>query len=141
MQDKNRKGVKRLLGQAGMSLLEIIIAVGIVGTVGGYIVSKVMDRARQADIRQAQAQINDLVANVKMYKRDKKKYPEGEDGLQALVDAGIIEELPSDPWGGEFNYEAPGSRSGKKFEIWSDGPDEESETDDDVTSWNKDADE
>lgn len=128
---------KRLANQIGMSLLEIIIAIGIVGTVGGYIVSKVMQSAERADVKQAQAQINDLVANVKLFKREKKVYPTSDQGLQALVDENIMEELPVDPWGAEYNYESPGSHGDSKFDIWSNGPDEEDGTDDDVVSWKK----
>lgn len=131
---------KRLANQIGMSLLEIIIAIGIVGTVGGYIVSKVMQSAEKADINQAQSQINDLVANVKLYKREKKEYPSTDQGLEALVEANIIEEVPSDPWGGEYHYESPGSHGESKFDIWSDGPDEEEGSGDDVVSWKKSAD-
>lgn len=128
---------KRLVNQIGMSLLEVIIAIGIVGTVGGYIVSKVMQSAEKADIKQAQSQINDLVANVKLYKREKKEYPTTDQGLQVLVDADIIEEVPQDPWGADYNYESPGSHGDSKFEVWSNGPDEEDGTDDDVVSWKK----
>lgn len=128
---------KRFRNQIGMSLLEVIIAIGIVGTVGGYVVTKVMQSAEKADIKQAQSQLNDLVANVKLYKREKKEYPTSDQGLQALVEADIIEEAPQDPWGADYNYESPGSHGDGKFEIWSNGPDEEDGTDDDVVSWKK----
>lgn len=123
--------------QLGMSLLEIIIAIGIVGAVGGYIVTKVFQQSQRADTKQAQAQLNDLVANVKLYKREKKEYPTSDQGLTALVDAGIIEEVPTDPWGADYNYASPGSHGEDKFEIWSNGADEQEDTEDDVVSWKK----
>jgi len=43
--------------------------------------------------------------------------------------AGII-----DPWGNEYQYMSPG-RDGRRFDIWSFGPDGIPDTDDDIGSW------
>lgn len=139
--EKKKKCWISLAGQKGMSLFEVLIAIGIVAVVGGYVMKKVFENAEKADVKQAQVQINDLSANVKYYKRENKTYPSSDQGLGALVESGIMEEVPTDPWGSEYNYESPGSHSGNKFEIWSNGPDEESGTEDDIVSWKKDEEE
>lgn len=136
----NQKTWKRLTNQLGMSLLEVMIAIGIVAVVGGYIVKKVSDRAEQADIEQTRGIITDLEGDIKFYKRKKQDYPTTDVGLQALVDSGILEEVPLDAWNNEINYESPGTHGDNKFEIWSNGPDEEPDTKDDIVSW-KQADE
>lgn len=129
--------IKRMKNQKGMSLLEIIIAIGIVAGVGGMIMTQVFKSRDKANIKSAGLQITNLVQQVKMYKSDHKKYPSS---LEDLVDD-YIDEVPDDPWGGEYFYESPGSHANKKFEIWSAGPDEEEDTDDDITSWKKKSDE
>ena len=139
--NKKKKFLINFFDQKGMSLIEVLIAIGIVAVVGGYIVTKVFQNAEKADVKQAQVQINDLTANVKYYKRENKSYPSSDQGLEALVESGIMEEVSTDPWGNAYNYESPGSHSGNKFEIWSNGPDEESGTEDDIVSWKKDAEE
>ncbi|MCB1198347.1 MAG: type II secretion system major pseudopilin GspG [Bdellovibrionota bacterium] len=43
--------------------------------------------------------------------------------------------IPVDPWQGEYNYDGAGSRSGFGYDLWSNGPDGEEGTDDDITNW------
>lgn len=122
--------------EKGMSLIEILIVLSIIAGAMAAILSTVFKGADKAKIDQTKAEIGKLSGYVKLYKMDHGKYPTSDEGLQALVDGGFMEEVPLDPWKTEYMYESPGSH-GKKFEICSEGPDEDT-TDDNICSYKKD---
>ncbi|MBF0106449.1 MAG: type II secretion system protein GspG [Deltaproteobacteria bacterium] len=129
------KFIKRLKNEKGMSLIEIMIVLGIIAAASAAIFSSVFTGADKAKSKQAEAEINKLAGFVKVHKQDTGKYPTTDEGFQALVDAGFIEELPLDPWKTAYTYESPGS-NGQKFTICSAGPNEESE-DDNICNFKK----
>ncbi len=120
----------------GMSLIEILIVLGIIAGASAAIMNAVFTKADKARIQQAKTQIAALAGDIKQYKLEKGNYPGTEEGLDVLVDSGYLEEVPMDPWNTEFMYEYPGTH-GKKFEICSDGPDEDTE-DDDICNYKTD---
>ncbi len=100
----------------------------------------------KADIRMAKIEIGALRAALESYAADVKSFPTTEQGLAALVEKPadsddtktwegpyLSGELPKDPWGHEFQYQYPPTRSqSDKPDIWSMGPDGEDNTDDDI---------
>ena len=126
----------RLKNQKGMSLIEILVVLGIIAVVVGGILNAVIPQGDRAKKRTAETAIKQMVGYIKQYKQDKGTYPASDQGLQALVDDGFFDEIPMDPWGNPYVYELPGSHGGK-FEIYSEGPDENDE-DDNIGSWKKD---
>ena len=119
----------------GMTLIEILIVLGIIAGAMAGIMMGVFKSSDKARVKQAMGEIERMSGFVKVYKQDKGDYPTGDLGLQALVDEGFIDEVPQDPWKHDYSYESPGSH-GNKFEICSQGPDEDVETDD-ICSWKK----
>jgi general secretion pathway protein G len=84
-----------------------------------------------------------------MYKLRNNRYPSTEQGLEALVSAptiepiprnypegGYIDRLPEDPWGTPYALISPGELGA--IDIFSNGPDGEPGTDDDIGNWNID---
>lgn len=128
---KNR--LKKVLGltqnEKGMSLIEIMIVLGIIAAVMATVMNFVFNTGDKAKAKQTKAEIDRMVAMVKFYKDEKGEYPTTDQGLEAIVDAGFMEEVPRDAWNNDFSYESPGSH-GKKYEICSDGADEDDESDD-----------
>jgi general secretion pathway protein G len=118
----------RLRNQQGMSLIEILIVLGIIAASMAAILNTVFTSGDKAKIKQAETEIAKLTGFVKLYKQDTGKYPTGDQGLDAIKEAGFMEDVPLDPWKNEYIYESPGS-SGKKFDICSEGPDDETEED------------
>jgi len=70
------------------------------------------------------------------FHHDVGRYPTSEEGLVVLVEPtpelkatgtyardGYLVRLPRDPWGYDYHYIAPGSRSGQGYDLWSDGAD------------------
>ena len=125
-----------LSSQRGMSLVEILIALTLLGVAGTFVVSSVFDSLREGEVQSTQIQIRNLGKILQDYRRKCRKFPSTEQGLDALISApttgklckryppnGFIQDgkIPQDPWGTEFIYES----TGNKYKIISLGADSE----------------
>lgn len=144
---KNPK--KNAANQAGFTLIEIMVVVVILSILAAFVVPKIMDRPEQARLIKAQQDIRTLENALRMYKLDNLYYPTTDQGLQALVEKpdteplprkwakdGYIDRLADDPWGTPYLYLQPGVHG--SFDVFSLGPDGQSDTEDDVGNWNLD---
>lgn len=105
--------------QQGLTLIEIMVVVVILGILAAVIVPRIMDRPDQARIVAAKNDVRALVSALKLYRLDNATYPSTEQGLQALAqkpETGNIpnnwrrylERLPKDPWQNDYQYLNPG---------------------------------
>ncbi|MDP3635857.1 MAG: type II secretion system major pseudopilin GspG [Azonexus sp.] len=103
----------------GFTLIELLIVIVIMGILASLVVPKVMSRPDEARVVAARQDISTIMQALKLYKLDNRRYPSGEQGLQALVTRPVIaplpgnwksylEKLPSDPWGTPYKYLQPG---------------------------------
>ena len=125
--------------QKGMSLIEIIIVIALMGTLMAIVLTNLTGKQEQAMVDAARLAMAQLDNDLQMYKVHNYKYPSTDDGLQALITApsnaskwrGPYTEKKKlkDPWGIEFNYES----DGRTFKVISGGPDQSIGTEDDVT--------
>jgi general secretion pathway protein G len=121
MSTKNIQDI--LKSQKGMSLVEILIAITLLGVVGTLVVSNVIGSLREGEINSTKIQIKSLGKILVDYKRKCNTYPTTDQGLDALVEkpttgkeckkypnSGFIQDgnIPEDPWGNEFLYESDG---------------------------------
>ena len=129
-----KENTKRIINNTrGMTLIELMVVVVILGILIGIIAPRFMDEPEKAKRVKATAQIVNLEAALKTYKLDNGTYPTTEQGLMSLVEApanaknwrknGYLEKrrLPSDPWGNDYVYLSPGVHS--DFDIISYGAD------------------
>lgn len=106
---------------AGFTLIEVMVVIVILGILAALVVPKVMSRPDEARIVAAKQDIGSLLQALKLYRLDNRRYPTGDQGLQALVSkpqqapvpdgwkaGGYIERLPLDPWGQPYQYLNPG---------------------------------
>jgi general secretion pathway protein G len=144
----------RLKNDAGMTLIEILIVLTIIGGVMGMFVVNLVGGQDQANIDQTAIKIKQIQDGLKAFKADAGFYPTSDQGLDALVEKpssgkvpkryrpdGYLEELPKDSWDNDFSYAYPSTHGGKGPDIWSNGPDGEEDTEDDIVSWKKAEDE
>lgn len=133
----------------GFSLLELMVVVVLMSILALVIVHRVIDRPDQARVARVRAEIAVLETAVRLYRLDNIRYPTTEQGLDALVERptsdpvletwaadGYLGRLPSDPWGGDYQYLSPGVRG--EFDIFSYGADGETGgagADSDVGNW------
>lgn len=120
----------RLSSQSGMSLIEIMIVLVILGSIVTLIGRQVFENRKKAQTAQARVQIGELVKAVEMFYTDCQRYPSSEEGLKALTEAPTDcknwgpnayakGNLLKDPWNQEMIYELAGS----EFEIKTFGAD------------------
>lgn len=134
----------------GFTLLEIMVVIVILGLLAGLVVPNVMGSVDQANVQKVVTDISGIETALKQYKMDVGRYPTTDQGLQALIEKptsapvpkkyrsdGYLEKISEDPWHSAYFYKMPGEH-GKKYDIFSAGPDGEAGTCDDIGNWNAD---
>lgn len=132
-----------LVTNKGMTLIEIMVVVAIIGLVMAMVTVNVMSRFAKAKVDTTRSQIIELSQVLDTYYTDEGSYPTTEQGLKALIEApsgskrfqpgGYLKggKIPKDAFGSEFVYISPGL-SGQPYEVFSKGLDKQEGTDDDV---------
>lgn len=114
-------------GQRGMTLIEIMVVLVILGMIMGAVGYNVMGQMRDANIRTARLDVGAIANAVEMYQvKNSGRLPES---LDALV-PNEIREIRNDPWGNPYVY----VRQGDSFEVYSYGPDKSQGGGDDISS-------
>ncbi|KAE9642324.1 type II secretion system protein GspG [Pseudomonas sp. PB103] len=134
------------LGQAGFTLIEIMVVVVILGILAAMVVPKVLDRPDQARATAARQDIAGLMQALKLYRLDHGIYPSLNQGLKVLVERpadaknsnwrSYLERLPNDPWGRPYNYLNPGANGEVDiFSLGADGQPDGDGVNADIGSW------
>ena len=133
-----RRSVRRA-ARRGMTLIEILVVVAILGMLATAVTVAVLDQFEDAKNERARMDLAAITQGLSAYYIKMGKYPTTGDGLSSLVNppkgAPQLRELPKDPWDNEYNYAQPGTRNARGFDLWSSGRDGQSGTDDDVGNW------
>ncbi len=137
---------KTMQRQRGFTLLEIMVVIVILGILASLVVPNLMGNKEKADRQKVVSDLVALEGALDMYKLDNSRYPNTEQGLQALVTApaaepharnypegGYIRRLPQDPWGNEYQLLSPGQHGA--IDVFSVGPDGMPDTNDDIGNW------
>ena len=146
--------LNEIRNQRGFTLIELMVVIVILGVLAGLIIPRIMGRPEEARRMKARVQIESIETALKLYKLDNGSYPSTEQGLQALVEAPTIGQLPRawreggylekdrvprDPWESEYVYLSPGVHG--DFDISSYGADGEpggEGNDKDINNWELD---
>lgn len=140
-------------GEAGFTLIEIMVVIVILGILATLIVPKIMDRPDEARRTKAVLDIQSIGQSLDLYRLDNHRYPTTEQGLNALVEkttlepaparwrsGGYLGKLPMDPWNASYVYLSPGLHG--DYDLVSFGSDGELGGEGkgaDIESWNLDA--
>ncbi len=141
-----KKYLKRKKKVHGFTLIELMAVVVILGMLVGITTVAIMPRIRKASINTAATQISQLEQTIQTFRLDCGFYPAA---LEDLVNApsgrtckgyppeGYLsrKEIPLDPWKQPYNYATPGLHNTTGYDLWSNGPDEQEGTSDDITNW------
>ncbi len=117
--DMKTSHTPRKLRQNGVTLIELMVVLAIIGVLAALIVPNVLGRADDARVTAARTDVGNLMQALKLYKLDNMRYPSPEQGLQALVAKPVsepvpvnwkpyLDKLPNDPWGRPYQYMNPG---------------------------------
>jgi general secretion pathway protein G len=117
--------------QRGFTLMELLVVLAILGLLMGLVGPRVLNQLGGAKSDTASLQIKDLEQSLEMYKLDVGRFPNTEQGLDALFNApaGVAgwngpylkSEVPLDPWKFEYHYKYPGEHG--ELDIYSLGQD------------------
>lgn len=115
---------RRRRADAGVTLIEMMIVLVIIGIVAALIVPNVIGRPDQARVAVATTDLRTIAASLEMYRLDNRVYPSTDQGLAALslaptlppappnwVAGGYLPRLPADPWGNAYVFRSPGASS------------------------------
>ena len=107
--------------EAGMTLIEIMVVITILGMIATIVTVNVLGRLDQAKVSAAKTQMKNLETALDEFRRDNGFYPSTDQGMSSLVkkpSVGRIPKsypkggylkgtnIPKDPWGCEFTYNA-----------------------------------
>jgi general secretion pathway protein G len=100
----------------GMTLLEIMIVLAILGGLIAVLATNVMSRFKKANVEQTKIQMSQVGTALDMFYTDCGFYPAAlEDLVNAPSNCGnwgpdpYLKEVPRDKWGSPFSYEVEGS--------------------------------
>ena len=106
--------------QAGFTLIELLVVLAILGMVAALAGPQVMNYLGDAKTKTAKLQIDEFGNALDLFKLDAGRYPNTQEGLQALVEApaNLGERwrgpylkkkfVPKDPWNNDYQYSSPG---------------------------------
>jgi general secretion pathway protein G len=126
--------LKQTASSQGFSLIEILIALTLLGIAGTFVAGKIFDQLYEGQVQSTKIQMQSLAERLKEFRRHCGTYPTTDQGLESLIAKpsggrdcprynpnGYIEggKVPQDPWDENFVYES----DGRTFNIYSYGAD------------------
>lgn len=137
----------RRAGELGFTLIELLVVMVILVLLASLVAPRVIGYLGSSRTKTAKVQIESLSTSLELYKLDTGQYPDGRQGLVALVQRPANlpswngpylkkDRVPLDPWGQPYFYVYPGRHG--VFDIISLGADKKEGgqgEDQDVTSW------
>jgi general secretion pathway protein G len=120
--------------QSGMTLLEIMIVIALIGLVMGAIGVGLNAQFKKAQIRTAR------VATVKAEQAIGQYMMENHGNCPATLDdvvrnLNLTRQQTRDPWGRDYTFKCPGTVNPDGIDVVSAGPDRQEGTTDDIKSW------
>jgi general secretion pathway protein G len=142
-----RTAAPSLAGNAGYSLVELLVVLGIMALLSAVVAPQVIKYLSSARSETAATQMRNLEAALELYNIDSGSYPSEADGLLALIKAPISvtewsgpylkrDDALQDPWGQTYLYKFPGEHGA--YDVMSYGRDAKpggDGEDRDIVSW------
>ncbi len=139
----------------GFTLLEVLLVVVILAMLAGVGIFALMGTREKAEKDTTQLLLQDISTALDTFSLHMRRYPTEQEGLEALRTkpeetgeeapgaqwAGpYLKREPRDAWGQLVNYRpveagSPEAAQGLKYKLWSNGPDKQPDTEDDIRNW------
>lgn len=124
------KAPKQLHPEAGVTLVEMMVVILIIGLITAIVAINVLPSQDKARVEKAKADIAAIDQALTLFHLEAARYPTMEEGLESLVEpatalgaehAPFIRNLPKDPWNRPYQYVVPGET--RPFDLYSMGAD------------------
>ncbi|MCE9666697.1 type II secretion system major pseudopilin GspG [Myxococcus stipitatus] len=104
MSQTTNKKQQRRRSRRGMTLIEIMVVITILGLIAAAVGVAVIPQLEAARRDRASLDIKNIQSALKLYYTKKGKYPDTATGLNGLVEVQALETLPKDPWNNDYVY-------------------------------------
>lgn len=132
--------------RGAFTLMEVLLAIAMISMLAFIVVINIDTTMTGGQTKIAETFVRSAVNSPFMsFKLNVGRYPTTEEGIKALLEApeGIadrwkgpyITQVPLDPWNNPYQYRYPATKSKSGYDIWSMGPDGQSDTEDDIGNW------
>ena len=146
------RGGIRMSGSArrGFTLIEVMIVIFIVLALGGLVMYNLMGSRDKAVDGLAKIDHNNLKGALRTFRLTHGRYPTDDEGIKVLWDKNAMQDeesiklwekileapMPLDRWGQAWGYRQVSENGDEKmYDLWSNGPDKQEGTEDDIVSW------
>jgi general secretion pathway protein G len=138
---------RRIRGEGGFTLIEILVVIAIIALIMSLVGPRVLNYLGESKVKAAKIQIQSFGSALDLFNLDASRYPTTAEGLTALVQSpGTIPSwngpylkggvVPNDPWGNTYVYRSPGEHGPYDITSYgSDGHEGGTGTAADITSW------
>lgn len=115
----------------GLTLLEMMIVLALIGLIAGAIGKQIFDHFKRGQRRTTALQVRELVGTAQTAMIDEPSCPT----IEQLVAKGYVRSVPRDPWGTPLTLVCPSKDGKDPVDVTSAGPDKQAGTEDDINSW------
>jgi len=136
-------------GEAGFTLVEILVVITIIGLIMALVGPRVLNYLAESKVKAARIQVESFASSLDLFYLDAGRYPSTSEGLAALAQRpGGIDSwngpylrtglVPNDPWGRPYIYRSPGEHGPYDIvSLGSDGQQGGTGTAADIESWSR----
>lgn len=140
-------GSRHLLSR-GFTLIEIVIVLTIISILASGAIYMLKGNVDVAQETRVEGDIQSIATQIQLYEARNMRPPTTEQGIKALVEkptteplperwTQLLEEVPKDPWGQDYKYRYPATKSKKSYDLYSVGKDGVEGNEDDIGNWKK----
>ena len=136
-------------GEAGFTLVEILVVITIIGLIMALVGPRVLNYLAESKVKAARIQVESFSGALDLFYLDNGRYPTTSEGLVALAQRpGSVETwngpylrggaVPNDPWGHPYVYRSPSEHGAYEIVSYgSDGQEGGTGTAADIASWQR----
>ncbi len=128
--NQKQEFAKRLVNQRGMTLIEIMVVIAIIGILSTAIGFGVVNYLKESKSSVAELSLSKVAQALDAYYTLESEYPNSLDDLTAGKNPLLKSKDMKDPWKSDLVYRYPGNEG--EFDLCSKGPDKRENTDDDI---------
>lgn len=149
---QNARRIGSVARSRGFTLIEVLIVIAIIVALAGLVGVALFSKQKDAKIGLCQADMGTIKSALRNFRLKYDRWPSEDEGLEVLWNVEKLQDeadrakwskelespMPNDRWGNPWGYRDVSEHGDEDtFDLWSNGPDKEEGSDDDIVSWTK----